>query len=227
MLSVVTTSRMDLKAAKRTKTIDMSEKDMTLGRTLAKIGSIKANPNNPRVIKDERFRKLCESIRNFPKMMELRPIVVNADMVVLGGNMRLKACKELGLKEVPIIMADDLTEDQQREFIIKDNVGFGEWDWELVGKDWDALELGEWGLDAPKWADGHDVNSMNEDELNLNEEFDPMGMASNLHKIVFIFDTPELGAEFLNERLPDIKYKKTNGGAGSVWQVNLSETYGN
>jgi hypothetical protein len=120
--------------------------------SLAKVANLKANPNNPRVIKDEKFRKLVESIRKFPKMMEIRPIVVNGDMVVLGGNMRLKACKELGLKEVPIIMADDLTDEQQREFIIKDNVGFGEWDFELLAKDWDAVELGEWGLEFPNEA---------------------------------------------------------------------------
>ena len=91
---------------------------------VVKITDIKSNPNNPRVIKDEKFHKLCESIKAFPKMLELRPIVVNDDMVVLGGNMRLKALKHLGLKEAPIIKASDLTEDQQRQFIIKDNAGF-------------------------------------------------------------------------------------------------------
>jgi DNA modification methylase len=115
----------------------------------AKISDIKANPNNPRIIKDDKFAKLVESIRTFPKMLELRPIVVNADMVVLGGNMRLKACKEAGLKTVPIIQADDLTPEQQSEFIIKDNVGFGEWDWKLLESEWDAEKLTEWGLDVP------------------------------------------------------------------------------
>jgi hypothetical protein len=81
-------------------------------------------------------------------MLEIRPIVVNSDMIVLGGNMRLKACKEAGLKEIPIIFADDLTEEQQREFIIKDNVGFGEWDWEMIANEWDAEQLEEWGLDV-------------------------------------------------------------------------------
>ena len=95
-----------------------------------KISEVKSNPNNPRLIKDEKFAKLVKSIKEFPEMLELRPIVVNSDMVVLGGNMRLKACKEAGLKEVPIIKADDLTDEQQKEFIIKDNVGFGEWDCE-------------------------------------------------------------------------------------------------
>jgi DNA modification methylase len=115
------------------------------------ISEIKRNPNNPRVIKDDKFIKLVESIRSFPQMLQIRPIVVNSDGVVLGGNMRLKACTEAGLKEVPVIVADDLTEEQQREFIIKDNVGFGEWDWELLSKEWEADDLESWGLDVPEY----------------------------------------------------------------------------
>ena len=113
------------------------------------ISKIKANPNNPRIIKDDKFEKLVKSIKEFPKMLELRPIVVNEDMIVLGGNMRLKACKEAGLKEIPIIKASELTEEQQKEFIIKDNVGFGEWDWNDLANNWDADKLNEWGLDIP------------------------------------------------------------------------------
>ena len=113
------------------------------------ISKVKANPNNPRIIKDDKFEKLVKSIKEFPKMLELRPIVVNEDMIVLGGNMRLKACKEAGLKEIPIIKASELTEEQQREFIIKDNVGFGEWDWNDLANNWDADKLNEWGLDIP------------------------------------------------------------------------------
>jgi hypothetical protein len=114
-----------------------------------KISEIKTNPNNPRIIKDEKFAKLVQSIKDFPKMLEIRPIVVNDDMIVLGGNMRLKACKEAGLKQIPIIKASDLTEDEQRQFIIKDNVGFGEWDWDMLANEWDTEQLTEWGLDVP------------------------------------------------------------------------------
>jgi hypothetical protein len=114
-----------------------------------KISEVKMNPNNPRVIKDDKFSKLVRSIQEFPKMLEIRPIVVNSDMIVLGGNMRLKACKEAGLKEVPIILADNLTEDEQKQFIIKDNVGFGEWDWDMIANEWDADQIEEWGLDLP------------------------------------------------------------------------------
>ena len=102
-----------------------------------KLSQIKRNPNNPRILKDDKFKKLVKSIKDFPQMLDIRPIVVNDDMIVLGGNMRLKACKEAGLKEVSVIKVKDLTEEQQREFIVKDNVGFGEWDWELLANEWD------------------------------------------------------------------------------------------
>ena len=117
-----------------------------------KLSEIKSNPNNPRIIKDDKFHKLVKSIQEFPKMLEIRPIVVNQDMIVLGGNMRLKASKEAGLKEVFIVKADDLTEDEQKQFIIKDNVGFGEWDWDMLANEWEADLLEEWGLDVPDFG---------------------------------------------------------------------------
>ena len=113
------------------------------------INTVKANPNNPRIIKDDKFAKLVKSINEFPQMLNLRPIVVNDDMVVLGGNMRLKACKEAGLKDIPIIKASELTEQQQKEFIVKDNVGYGEWDWNDLANNWDSEQLQDWGLDIP------------------------------------------------------------------------------
>ena len=113
------------------------------------ISQVKTNPNNPRLIKDDKFKKLVSSIKEFPEMLQIRPIVVDNDNIVLGGNMRLRACKEAGLKEVHIIKADQLTEKQQREFIIKDNVGFGEWDWDDLVNEWDVDELENWGLDLP------------------------------------------------------------------------------
>jgi hypothetical protein len=123
-----------------------------------KLSEVKSNPNNPRIIKDDKFNKLVKSIKEFPKMLEIRPIVVNADMIVLGGNMRLKACKEAGLKEVPVIFADDLTEDEQKQFIIKDNVGFGEWDWDMLANEWEPELLEDWGLSTPSIYDGSDIN---------------------------------------------------------------------
>jgi hypothetical protein len=112
------------------------------------IDKILINPNNPRLIKDDKFKKLCKSIQEFPEMLELRPIVVNKDMIVLGGNMRLKACQEIGLTEVPIIVAENLTEEQQREFLIKDNVSGGEWDWDILANEWEVEQLNDWGVDV-------------------------------------------------------------------------------
>ena len=139
-----------------------------MNSVLTKISAIKRNPNNPRILKDDKFVKLTQSIKDFPQMLEIRPIVVNDDMVVLGGNMRLKACKEAGLKEVPVIKVNDLTEEQQREFIIKDNVGFGEWDWDLLANEWDTDLLEDWGL-----------------ELDFNPEDDNEGLTDE-------DDTPEV-----------------------------------
>ena len=114
-----------------------------------KISEVKTNPKNPRLIKDDKFKKLVKSIQEFPQMLELRPIVVDENNIVLGGNMRLKACKEAGLREVYIVKAENLTEQQKDEFIVKDNVGFGEWDWDILANEWDTEKLDEWGLDLP------------------------------------------------------------------------------
>lgn len=124
---------------------------MAGGRSKIALSKVKPNPNNPRTIKDEKFLKLVNSIKEFPEMMEVRPIVVNPDMIVLGGNMRLKAAKEAGLKEVWVEVVS-WEEAKQREFIIKDNVGFGEWDWEMVANQWDEEQLQEWGLDIPDFV---------------------------------------------------------------------------
>jgi len=125
--------------------------------TEVKVGEIKANPNNPRIIKDDKFKKLVKSIQEFPEMLKLRPIVVNDDMVVLGGNMRLKACKEAGLKTIHIIKASSLSEEKQKEFIVKDNVGYGEWDWETIANEWDTKQLEEWGMDIIGFGDVEDL----------------------------------------------------------------------
>jgi len=112
------------------------------------IRQIQSNSSNPRIIKDYKFKKLISSIQSFPEMLKLRPIIVDKDNIILGGNMRYKACLEVGLKEVYIIKADKLTTKQQQEFIIKDNVGFGEWDWDILANEWDIKELEDWGLDS-------------------------------------------------------------------------------
>ena len=120
-----------------------------------KISKIKTNPSNPRIIKNDKFKKLVTSIKEFPEMLKLRPIIVDEDMIVLGGNMRLKASKDAGLKEVWIDIAEGLTEEQKKEFIVKDNVGFGEWEWDILANEWDSVQLAEWGLDV--WQNEDDA----------------------------------------------------------------------
>lgn len=149
---------------------------------LVSISKVKPNNDNPRIIKDNKFKKLVKSIKEFPEMLQLRPIVVNEYNIVLGGNMRLLACKEAGLKEVYIIQAKDLTLDQQMEFIIRDNVSYGEWDWDVLANEWDNAKLGEWGLDVwqpelegdsnyvPEYSPSFDNKQLSSEEFEKRKE---------------------------------------------------------
>jgi hypothetical protein len=165
---------------------------------LVDIKTVKKNPNNPRIIKDDKFLKLVNSIKEFPKMLEIRPIVVNADMIVLGGNMRLKACVEAGLKEVPIIKASDLTEDEQRQFIIKDNVSGGEWDFEMLANEWDVDLLDDWGLEVPSFATDVDYSILDDDDVSDQLE----DMTNGVKKAIQI----EFESEHYNEAYELVKF---------------------
>jgi hypothetical protein len=188
-----------------------------------KITDIKTNPNNPRIIRDEKYNKLLKSIQDFPDMLNKRPIVAFTDKdgkyVVLGGNMRLKALKELKYKEVPIIVADEWTEEQKHEFLIKDNVGFGEWDWDSLANEWDVEKLEDWGLDIPNWSAGLDVNNMTEEDIDIEEEFDAIGITKDIKRVTFIFDSERQAEEYLTNL--ELKIDKK----GAAWQVNLSTVY--
>jgi len=140
-----------------------------------KLNNIKANPNNPRLIKDDKFKKLVQSIKDFPEMMEKRPIIcvtdVDGKLFPLGGNMRLKALQELNYKDIPetwVIKADEWTEEQRKEFVIKDNIGFGEWDWDDLANNWDSEKLEEWGLDIPNFEP--EVLEAEEDDFEIHDE---------------------------------------------------------
>ena len=135
-----------------------------------KISQLKPNESNPRLIKGEKFKKLVQSIKDFPQMLELRPIVIDEDNVILGGNMRYRACVEAGLKDVPVKIAKGLTEEQKQEFIVKDNVGFGEWDWALLGNEWNTKLLDDWGLDI--WQNEDDLEEPKFDELTNDTKKD-------------------------------------------------------
>jgi hypothetical protein len=151
---------------------------------LVPIGAVKGNSRNPRFIRDEKFKKLVASLVEFPEMATLRPLVVDENMTVLGGNMRLKAMQELKWKEVPIVVAEGLTDAQKDEFVIKDNVGFGDWNWEQLANEWDAEELTRWGLDIPGFdaelpndePEEQDANSLivEADVITLEDLFDEL-----------------------------------------------------
>ncbi len=149
-----------------------------------KISEVKVNPNNPRLIKDDKFKKLVQSVKDFPEMLNIRPIVVNKDMIILGGNMRFKACKEAGLKEVPIIITD-LTEEQQREFLIKDNVSGGEWDWDILANEWNTDDLENWGLDLPIFE--------NNDVYEIEPEEDDYEIPNEIKTDIVLGDLFEIG----------------------------------
>jgi len=158
---------------------------------------IKLNADNPRIIKDEKFAKLVQSVKGFPSMLEIRPIVVNSDMVVLGGNMRLKACIEAGIKEVSIIIADKLTKEQQQEFIIKDNISGGEWDWDLL-KSWDSENLGDWGVEVLQFAPAVDYSILDNEDV----EAQLSNMTSGVKKAIQI----EFDAEHYEEAYKLVKF---------------------
>ena len=203
--------------------------------TTVPIGDIKPNPDNPRHIKDDKFKKLVTSIKDFPQMLELRPIVVDSDGIILGGNMRLKACQAAGLKEVPVIYADQLTEDQKREFIIKDNVGFGEWDWDVLANEWDEVVLDAWGLDVPGFdieeekeaeEDGYEVPDEITTEIVLGDLFEigphrllcgdstdaeQVARLMNGKKADMVFTDPPYGIDYNDGRWDEIQKKYTGG----------------
>lgn len=196
---------------------------------MIKISKIKINPNNPRIIKDDKFKKLCKSISELPKMMELRPIVVDDNFVVQGGNMRLKALIELGYKELPdewVKQAKDFTEDELKEFIIKDNVGFGEWDWDDLANNWDVEKLQDWCLDIPNWRAGSELNEMDESDLDLTEEFDPIGVSKGLTRLVIIFDNIIIAKNWIEKNNLNLDYKKKGNDDNVILQVNMSSNYG-
>ena len=143
-----------------------------------KVRQLKANPTNPRIIKDDKFKKLVESLRSFPEMMEKRPMVcvtdVDGKMFPLGGNMRLRAIQELGMKEIPdtwVTLADDWTEEKRKEFTIRDNVGYGEWNWDDLANEWDADLLSDWGVDVPTFDDGEITDIEEVDAFNESVTF--------------------------------------------------------
>jgi len=178
-----------------------------------KTSKIKSNPDNPRIIKDDRFKGLVQSIKEFPEMLELRPIVVDKDLMVLGGNMRLKACKELKLKDVYITKADNLTDEQKKEFIIKDNASFGDWNYSQLGE-WDNEQLIQWGLEMWK-NDTDDIININASDENSEWVGMPDFEAKEGElKLIITFKDDKIRKEFVE------KYKlKLSNSKGITWST--------
>lgn len=158
-------------------------------KQIVPIEKVKLSPYNPRVIKNNKFTKLMKSLMEFPEMLQLRPIVVDEDMIVLGGNMRLRACMELGLKEVPIVVAEGLNEEQKKEFVIKDNAAFGEWDWDLLANEWEIQDLSDWGIDIPASYFDSDIEP-EFDAQQLDKDLD-IYINNKIKQIVLYFDNDQ------------------------------------
>jgi hypothetical protein len=174
-----------------------------------KVSEIKPNLKNPRIIKDDKFQKLVNSIKEFPEMLEKRPLVCYTDvdkkLVILGGNMRFKAAKELGIKELSVVLADDWTEEQKAQFLIKDNLGYGEWDWNIIANEWDETNLNDWGLDIPVFESPKDLDYSLLDDVDMSNELSDM--ASNIKKAIQI----EFEIEHYDEANELVKFWREQG----------------
>ena len=171
--------------------------------TFAKTASLKTNPNNPRSIRKDKLKKLVESLKQFPEMLEARPIVVDKDGVVLGGNMRLKAAQMAGLTEVPVFVRE-WNPDKDEQFVIKDNVAFGEWDWDMLANTFDEDELNTWGLDVPVLSEKAEIE---EQEVVFSEYLDE---SHNYVVLLFDNDIDWLSAQTHFE-LKSVYSKRQNG----------------
>lgn len=168
------------------------------------ISKVKLNKENPRYIKDHKFEKLKQSLKDFPEMLELRPIVVDSDLMILGGNMRYQAAKDIGMSDVFITVAEGLTDEQKKEFIIKDNASFGDWDWDLLANNWSDVELGDWGVDV--WQPEEEVDySILDDAEDIDDELELM--SKGVKKGILI----EFNSEHYEEAYELVKFWREQG----------------
>jgi hypothetical protein len=180
---------------------------------LYKVSELVLNDSNPRFIRDDKFDKLVKSLREFPKMLEYKPIIINEDNVVLAGNMRLRAAKELKFDKVPVLMADNLSEAEQKELIIKDNVGFGEWDWDMLANEWDMQDLADWGLDSPLFNDAQKIEELHDNIDNVGlPEFEAKDTTL---KLSVSFESEEDREEFV--KIANLKIHKEGILNWSAW----------
>ena len=179
-------------------------------------------PYNPRQSTAKQEKHLKESLEKFG-MVE--PIIFNKQTgYIVGGHFRVRELKKLGIKEIECVIVD-LNEADEKELNIRLNANTGSWDWDTLANDWDVVDLEAWGLEIPNWSAGSELNTMNEDELDINEEFDPVGNSKGLHRIIFIFDSEDLAAEWYDKNKMKYDYRKFGGDDVGVWHVNLSTKY--
>jgi hypothetical protein len=187
-----------------------------------KISDLIPAPYNPRQSTAKQEKHLKESLEKFGLV---EPIIFNKQTgYIVGGHFRVRELKKLGIKEIECVIVD-LNEADEKELNIRLNANTGGWDWDTLANDWDVVDLEAWGLDIPNWSAGSELNTMNEDELDINEEFDPVGTSKGLHRIIFIFDTEDKAIKWYEENNMKYDYKKFGGDDVGVWHVNLSTKY--
>jgi hypothetical protein len=187
-----------------------------------KISDLIPAPYNPRQSTAKQEKHLKESLEKFGLV---EPIIFNKQTgYIVGGHFRVRELKKLGINEIECVIVD-LNEADEKELNIRLNANTGSWDWDTLANDWDVVDLEAWGLEIPNWSAGSELNTMNEDELDINEEFDPVGTSKGLHRIIFIFDTEDKAIKWYEENNMKYDYKKFGGDDVGVWHVNLSTKY--
>jgi hypothetical protein len=187
-----------------------------------KIADLIPAPYNPRQSTAKQEKHLKESLEKFGLV---EPIIFNKQTgYIVGGHFRVRELKKLGIKEIECVIVD-LNEEDEKELNIRLNANTGGWDWDTLANDWDVVDLEAWGLEIPNWSAGSELNTMNEDELDINEEFDPVGTSKGLHRIIFIFDSEDKAIEWYEKNNMKYDYRKFGGDDVGVWHVNLSTKY--
>ena len=187
-----------------------------------KISDLIPAPYNPRQSTAKQEQHLKESLEKFGLV---EPIIFNKQTgYIVGGHFRVRELKKLGITEIECVIVD-LNEADEKELNIRLNANTGSWDWDTLANDWEVVDLEAWGLDIPNWSAGSELNTMNEDELDINEEFDPVGTSKGLHRIIFIFDSEDKAMEWYEKNNMKYDYRKFGGDDVGVWHVNLSTKY--
>jgi hypothetical protein len=193
-------------------------------------GQIDGIPKNPRFIRNERFEKLVKSIQDNPEFLGARELIVHKQgdkYIVLCGNMRFRAAKDLRFDSLPCkVIPEYFSLEQIKAIIIKDNISFGSDDMEALANEWEVVDLVDWGMEYNNYIQDIDINNMTEDEIDLNEEFDPIGISKGLTRLVILFDSIIVAKEWIDKNNLQLDYKKKGNDENIILQVNMSSNYG-